>query len=121
MADWLFDRSGSPTLILDDDRVRDRHGHVIGWVSGGNIYSLGGRHVGWFDGGVIYDSRNRALAFTRSHTGTLPSVPGLHGTPGMPGFSGIPGRPGFSGTPGMPGRSGWSEHDAAGYFLRPLR
>lgn len=116
MANWLFDKGGSASLILDGDLVRSSRGVVVGWVVGSNVYSLNGKHLGWFEGGVIYDSHNCALAFSRNRTGTLPSVPGLGGTPGMPGFSGVPGRPGFSGTPGMPGRGGWSKHNAAEYF-----
>ena len=116
MADFLFDKNGSATLILDGDRVRSNRGRVMGWINGSNVYSLNGSHIGWFDGGVIYDSNNSALLFTRSRTGSLPSTPGIGGTPGMPGFSGVPGRPGFSSTPGRPGRGGWSKHDASQYF-----
>ncbi len=116
MAEWMFDGHGSACLILDDTKVRSAYGHVVGWINGSNVYSLNGNHIGWFDGGVIYDDSNSALAFTRSRTGSLPSVPGIGGTPGMPGFSGTPGRPGFSGTPGRPGRGGWSRHNAAAYF-----
>jgi len=116
MAEWMFDRNGSACLILDGDRIRARAGAVVGWVRGTNTYSLGGSHMGWHEGGVIYDNRNCALAFTRSHTGSLPGTPGLSGTPGMPGFSGVPGMPGVSGTPGRPGRGGWSSEDPEQYF-----
>jgi hypothetical protein len=116
MTDWLFDKSGAATLILDGDRVRSSRGQVVGWINGSNVYSLGGSHIGWFEGGVIYDSNNSALVFTRSHTGSLPSTPGIGGAPGMPGFSGVPGRPGFSGTPGKPGRGGWSNYNPSQYF-----
>lgn len=116
MAEWLFDRSGSASLILDDSRVRSAGGSVVGWIRGADVYSINGQHVGWLEDGVLYDSDNRALAFSRNRTSSLPSVPGIGGTPGMPGFSGVPGHPGFSGTPGRPGRSGWSAYDAAQYF-----
>jgi hypothetical protein len=82
------------------------------------LFSLRGWHIGWFDDCVISDRDNRALAFTRDHTGHLPYTPGTSGTPGMPGLSGTPGRPGFSGTPGRPGLGGWSSHDAAAYFSK---
>jgi hypothetical protein len=61
MAEWLYDRSGIARIILDDDRIRNKRGNVIAWISGSNVYSLHGRHIGWFDGGVIYDSRNCAV------------------------------------------------------------
>src|SRR5262249_43812905 len=109
-------KSGVASLILDENRVRDSDGQVVGWLSGTNAYSLNGEHVGWFEGGVLFDSNNGALAFSRNHTLSLPSTPGLSGMPGMPGFSGVPGRPGFSGAPGRPGRGGWSQHDASQYF-----
>ena len=107
MAEWLFDRNGTPCLILDNDKIRNDRGEVVGWLTNANVYSLSGSHIGWHEGGVIYDSSNCALAFTMNRTGALPSVPGLSGTPGMPGFSGVPGRPGLSGTPGRPGRGSW--------------
>lgn len=116
MANWMFDRHGSPCLILDGARVRNRRGVVVGWISGDSVYSLRGAHIGWFNGGVIYDRRNSALAFTRSHTGVVPSTPGLSGTPGMPGFAGVPGRPGLAGSPGRPGRGGWSSENPETYF-----
>ena len=116
MAEWLFDKGGRACLILDQDRVRSNRGVVVGWISGSNVYSLSGQHIGWFEGGVIYDSRNAALAFARSHSGSIPNTPGLAGTPGMPGLAGIPGRPGLAGAPGRPGRGGWSTHEPAGYF-----
>lgn len=116
MAEWMFDRNGTAALILDGSKIRSSQGNVVGWISGSNVYSLNGKHVGWYDGGVIYDSYNSALTFTRSRSGSLPSLPGIGGTPGMPGFSGTPGRPGFSGTPGKPGRGGWSRYDPEKYF-----
>jgi hypothetical protein len=116
MAEWMFDQSGSPCLILDGDKIRNDGGSVVGWIYGSNVYSLSGSHVGWYEGGVIYDSNNSALAFTRNCSGSLPSRPGLSGIPGMPGFSGVPGRPGLSGVPGRPGRGGWSMHNAKKYF-----
>ena len=116
MAEWLFDKSGHTSVILDGDKLRNSHGSVIAWISGNSVYSLHGKHIGWFEGGVIFDSSNSALAFSRSRTGPLPNTPGLSGTPGMPGFSGVPGRPGFAGVPGRPGRGGWSNQDADIYL-----
>lgn len=108
MAEWVFDRRGRATLIVDDDCVRSRRGRVIGWISGSSVYSLRGTHGGWHEDGVFYDSANRAIGFVADASGGLPSRPGLSGTPGMPGFSGRPGRPGLGGVPGRPGRGGWS-------------
>jgi hypothetical protein len=116
MAKWLFDRHGSPRLILDDDCVRDASGHVVGWVDSNGLFSIKGRHVGWAEGGVLYDIRNRALGFTDGASGYLPYRPGTSGTPGMPGFSGCPGRPGLSGMCGRPGFGGWSDSSLDGYF-----
>lgn len=116
MAKWLFDRHGSPRLILDDDCVRDASGHVVGWVDSNGLFSIKGRHVGRAEGGVLYDIRNRALGFTDGASGYLPYRPGTSGTPGMPGFSGCPGRPGLSGMCGRPGFGGWSDSSLDGYF-----
>jgi hypothetical protein len=116
MAEWLFNKSGSATLIFDETKIRSGRGDVVAWIAGTNVYDLNGSHVGWFDGGVIYDSNNCALAFCRARTGWIPSQPGISGTPGLPGFSGTPGRSGFSGAPGRPGFGGWSAHDPKKYF-----
>jgi hypothetical protein len=61
MTEWLFDRHGSPRLILDDDCVRSASGGVIAWISGDGLFSLTGRHIGWYEDGVIYD-RHTALS-----------------------------------------------------------
>lgn len=116
MAEWLFDRNGRARLLKDGDCFRNDRGSVVAWISGINVYCLGGQHVGWFDGGVLYDSKNRALGFGRDATGYLPYRPGLAGVPGIPGFAGRLGRPGFSGAPGQPGFGGWSDKDLSGYF-----
>lgn len=116
MADWIFDRHGRATLILDSDCIRNSRGQVVAWISGDNVYTLQGRHCGWLEDGVLADSHNRVLGFLRNATGHLPSRPGIGGTPGTPGFAGRPGRPGLSGTPGKPGRGGWSNEDLAAYL-----
>lgn len=116
MSEWIFDRNGRATVILDSDCIRNSHGRVIAWVSGNNVYTLKGRHCGWFEEGVLYDSGNRVLGFIQNATGHLPSTPSTGGTPGTPGFAGHPGRPGFSGTPGRPGYGGWSNENLASYF-----
>ncbi len=116
MADWLFDRTGQPTLILDGDVIRSKDGVVIGWVNATNVYSLRGGHIGWYEGGVIYDAQNCAIGFTLTATGPLPSRPGTAGSPGMPGFAGRPGRPGLAAAPGRPGRGGWSTRTLATFF-----
>lgn len=115
-AEWVFNRNGKAVVILDIDCFRNRRGQVIAWTSSSSVYNISGRHIGWFDDGVLYDSRNGVLGFTRSRSGSLPSVPGLGGTPGMPGFTGRPGRPGFSGAPGRPGKGMWSNEDLESYF-----
>jgi hypothetical protein len=116
MAEWLFDRHGSPRIILDDDCVRSASGRVVGWISGDGLFSVTGRHIGWYEGGVIYDNRNRVLGFTYDASGHLPSRPGTSGTPGIPGLSGRPGRPGLSGISGRPGYAGWSDISLTDYF-----
>jgi hypothetical protein len=115
MSDWIFDRHGQATLLLDNDCIRDQSGQVIAWIVGANVYTLQGGHCGWFEEGVLRDSQNCVLGFVRDATG-LPSRPGIGGTPGKPGFAGRPGRPGLGGTPGRPGRGGWSSLDLASYF-----
>jgi hypothetical protein len=116
MAEWIFNKNGTATLILDNDCIRDDRGNVISWIGGQNIYSMNGNHIGWFDGGVFYDSNNNVIGFIRNSSGHMPSSPGTSGTPGMPGFAGRPGRPGFSGAPGRPGYGGWSHYDIGTYF-----
>ncbi|KAF0144893.1 MAG: Uncharacterized protein FD156_1464 [Nitrospirae bacterium] len=116
MSEWLFDRNGNASAILDRDCVRSNSGDVISWISDQNVYSLNGNHIGWFDRGVIYDSDNDVLGFTRNATGPLPSRPGLSETPSIQGFSGRPGRPSFGGVPGRPGYGGWSKHDLKQYL-----
>jgi hypothetical protein len=115
MSEWIYDRQGQASAILDGDCVRTDGGEVAAWISGSNLYSLSGEHIGWFENGVLRDSDNQVIAFLREAT-DLPSRPGLGGTPGTPGFSGKPGKPGFSGRPGRPGRGGWSEHNLTEYL-----
>lgn len=92
---------------------------MVGWLHGGSVFSLKGRHIGWFQDGVVFDSSNRVMAFSRSQSARgIPSIPGIGGSPGLPGFAGVPGRPGFAGVPGRPGDGGWSQHDAEDYFDR---
>ena len=116
MAEWVFDRNGCPTLILDSDCIRNSRGQVLAWIYNNSVYTMQGRHVGWFENGVLSDSRNQVLGFTRNATGPTPGRPGLSGTPGMPGFAGRPGRPGLAGAPGRPGRGGWSLENITAYF-----
>jgi hypothetical protein len=46
MSDWIFDRHGQASLLLDDDCVREKRGRVIAWIVGGNVYTLRGQHCG---------------------------------------------------------------------------
>jgi hypothetical protein len=117
MTEWIYDRNGNASAILDGDCIRSDRGEVAAWVSGNNLYSLNGHHIGWFEDGVLSDSSNQVIGFIRNAT-RLPSRPGLSGTPGTPGFAGRPGRPGFSGVPGRPGRGGWSSNDLKNYLTR---
>ncbi|MHC1697564.1 MAG: collagen-like protein [Geobacteraceae bacterium] len=118
MAEWVFDKNGTATIILDNDCLRNNSGSVVAWIAGQNIYSMNGNHIGWFNGGVFYDSNNNVLGFIMDSTGSMPYQPGTSGTPGMPGFSGRPGRSGFGGAPGRPGYGGWSSCDLKTYFSR---
>jgi hypothetical protein len=115
MAEWLFDIHGAPRMILDADTVRDASGRVVAWTSSGGLFSRAGRHIGWCEDGVLYDIQNRALGFTYSASGHLPSRPGTSGTPGIPGLAGRPGRPGLSGMSGRPGFGGWSSISLVDY------
>jgi len=115
MNNWIFNRNGRASAILDSDCIRSSHGQVIAWISGNNVYTLQGKHCGWFEEAVLYDSHNRVLGFLQNAT-NLSSRPGMGGIPGTPGFAGRPGRPGFSGTPGRPGYGGWSNEDLGTYF-----
>jgi len=108
MAEWLFDRNGTPQIIEDDDCFRSADGRVIGWISGNGGYSLSGRHVAWYENRVLYDGSGLAIGFCADASGYLPSRPGLSGPLGMPGFAGRPGRPGLSGVPNRPAFGGWS-------------
>ncbi|WP_313487203.1 4-fold beta flower protein [Atlantibacter hermannii] len=116
MFEWVYNKNGRPVILLESDCLRDNRGRVKAWLVGGNIYSLHGRHIGWYEDGVFYDSRNRALGFTRGHTGYIPNLPGLGGLPGMPGLAGKPGMPGLAGIPGRPDYGGWSETLFENYF-----
>lgn len=117
MTNWLYNRSGQAQLFLyGQDRFISKNGKNLGWVFRNNVYSLNGRHIGWFEGGILYDSTNNPIAFERTRTGHLPSVPGIGGTPGTPGIPGRPGTPGLSGTPGRPGRGGWSNKSIQDFF-----
>ena len=78
-------------------------------MKNGGIFDKHGHHIGWYEDGVLYDRHNRALGFTGSHTGYLPSTPGMCGEPGMPGLAGRPGMPGLAGMYGRPGYGGWSQ------------
>ena len=113
MAEWLYDKSGNATLILDTDCIRNRSGVVVGWLSSNGAFSINGNHIGWFERGVVYDRNNNALGFTSQADGYIPSRPGLAGAPGMPGFAG---RPGLSGMFGRPGFGGWSQAPLSSYF-----
>jgi len=116
LAEWLFDEAGSACLILDETRIRNGRGAIVGWVRGNSAYLLHGQHVGWYEGGVISDNTNCALAFTRNRTAYLPGGPPLRTPPAIPVLPAAPENPSFATTPGKPGRGGWSRHDAGHYF-----
>lgn len=119
--EWIFDQGGYPTLILDGDCLRDAQGHVVGWISNKDVYTLYGIHAGWYENGIFYDSWNRQLGFLKNSVsvGSYPSLPGISGVPGLPGFMGKPARPGLSTPPGRPGPAGtWSGEELGAYYER---
>lgn len=116
LAEWFFDQAGAPCLILDESRIRNGRGVVVGWVNGSNVYLRHGQHVGWFEGGVIYDSTNCALAYSRNRTGYLPSGTAVRGGTALPALPEAPPSPQFAVPPGKPGRGAWSRHDPGNYF-----
>jgi len=116
MSEWIFNRNGQPKLLFDQDCIRNNSGQVIAYINNTNIHTMKGQHMGWFESGIFYDSANKAIGFLKNRIGTLPSTPGLAGSPGIPGFAGKPGRPGLGGAPGKPGRGGWSSNDLVAYF-----
>jgi|WetSurMetagenome_2_1015567.scaffolds.fasta_scaffold53004_1 hypothetical protein len=116
MADWIFDRKGSPTLIFDGDCIRNHTGMVLAWVQDNNVYSMQGQHRGWFEEGILYDAQNRIIGFTEGATGRIPSKPDKYDAIEMPKFADRPERIDLKGTPGRPGHGGWSEKDLSTYF-----
>ena len=64
MVDWIFNRNGSPSLILDNDCIRDDYGQVVAWIEGDNLYSLKGIHKGWFSNGIFYDTQNKPIGLS---------------------------------------------------------
>jgi len=118
MLEWIYNRNGRAVALNCDDCVFDSNGCFRLWKWENNLYNMNGNHVGWVEGGVFYDSQNRVLGFTRDHSKSLPSTPGICGTPGYPGISGKPSRPGFSGVPGRPGYSEWSTILMEDYIIK---
>lgn len=117
MAEWLFDRSGAPCLIVDGNRIRDDRGAVVGWIHGNNAHLIHGQHVGWYEGGVLCDGMNCALAFSARRTAYLPHVPRVAEPPALPRLAAAPETtPDFAAAPPRPPRGDWSRHDPFGYF-----
>jgi hypothetical protein len=43
-----------PTLIFDNDCIRNNQGQVKCWIYGDNFYSLSGKHNDWFEA-LLYE------------------------------------------------------------------
>ena len=103
MADWIYDRTGYPQIIVDGDRFLDRGGiNTIGWNDGSAIYSPTGHHVGWFENGVLSDAENQCVGFTSDATGKVPTRPELKGDRPMPNLGESPEPPEFTAIPNQP-------------------
>ena len=116
MAEWLYDREGLACLVLDDNRLCNAHGLLVGWINAGSVYLQHGQHAGWLQGGVVYDGTNAALAFSRDRMGYLPNLPKLGRTPALPALMGATAAPEFAAPPPRPGRGDWSRHAPDRYF-----
>ena len=109
MAEWMYDRRGSPQIIVDGDRFLDRSGiNTVGWLDGTSTFTLSGEHVGWYENGVLWDEKNHCVGFTAEATGDIPSRPDLAQTRPMPDIGKSPKRPAIEGAPIRPEQAGWS-------------
>jgi len=103
MADWIYDRSGYPQIIIDGERFLDRGGiNTIGWTDGTGTFTPTGQPAGWFENGVLSDIENKCVGFTADATGGVPARPELKADRPMPNLNEGPSRPEFLTTPARP-------------------
>ena len=99
MAEWIYDRTGRPQIIIDGDRFLDRSGNkTMGWIDGNGAFTLAGQHAGWYEDGVLWDLRNHWAGFTEEATRNIPSQPEVTQTRPMPDTGNSPNRPEFEPT-----------------------
>jgi hypothetical protein len=65
----IYDQTGEPRLWLDDDKVLDGRGQVLGWREQDALYSDRGTFVGWIIDGWLCDRDGEPVGFTESATG----------------------------------------------------
>jgi hypothetical protein len=118
MSDWYFDRYGQVAfLLIEGDRLVSRNGRNLGWIyQEKQVFTLTGKPIGWLDKGVLRDLSGNIIAFTRSSSSNLPSIPGMSGAPGTPSIPGRPAKPGFAGSVSDPGSGGWSSKTIRDFF-----
>jgi hypothetical protein len=110
MADWIYDQSGHPPIVVDGDRFLNRSGvTTIGWINGTEIFTVAGQHAGWFEDGVLSDLQNRWAGFTADATGETPSRPAELRTRPMPDLGESPSQPDFGAAPIRPEPGGVSK------------
>jgi hypothetical protein len=106
MAEWIYDRSGRPQIIVDDNRFLDRSGNkTVGWIEGAGTFTLAGQHAGWFEDGVLSDLQNQWAGFTEDAAAEIPSRPEITQTRPMPEIGKRPTRPDFEDIPTPPEKS----------------
>ena len=109
MAKWIYDRSGRPQIIVDNNRFLDRSGNkTMGWIDGTGTFTLTGQHAGWFENGVLSDLRNQWAGFTEDAAAEIPSRPELTQTRPIPDICKSPTRPDFEDPPTRPERGDFS-------------
>ncbi len=109
MAEWIYDRSGRPEIIVDGDRFLDRSGNkTMGWIDRTGVFTLTSEPAGWFENGVLSDLLNRWAGFTAEATGEIPSRPEITQTRPIPDICKSPNRPDFEATPTRPERGDFS-------------
>lgn len=116
MANWLYDKHGNATLIVDFGCIRSNHGQVLAWINFIHVYNLNGNHIGWFEKGILYDFNNDVLGFTKSRSGHLLSTPGISEINATTSFAGKPEKPEYGSIPGRPGVGGWTYKDLSTYL-----
>ena len=109
MAEWIYDRSGHPQIIVDGDRFLDRGGiNTIGWNDGTATFTPTGHPAGWFEDGVLSDVENQCVGFTGDATGKVPARPDELRARQMPNLAESPDRPDFKAAPNRPAAGDFS-------------